>query len=296
MTFVAGDLYRGRAQSTAGGGGAISFIVPVSPLPSNATGAFQLAQPGKSLLGGPFVSGSSATWRLGGPKITKVYADPMRQFGVQEPFVILPTMLPNNTIYNNRLAMVHVEGGNLSGQYAIGNLSIPSYSVLAQDGTKIGLQIPANASTAKICGTKNNVTGCSPTPFTVVPGPVLSTMPTVPLTVLSTHTINGLNLLPAGVNGLTYRFTISGLDSAYASQNVQQCNLVLNVLEHSAQRIRFRIGDPANPPPSSSCQNLFSSMFAPGTGSPTLFITASYANKPPFTLFHQPIHLVRPAQ
>jgi hypothetical protein len=220
----------------------------------------------------------------------------MRQFGVQEPFIILPTMLPNNTIYGNRLAVVHVEGGNLPGQYAIGNLSIPGYSPLAQDGTKIGLQIPANASTATICGTRNNITWCSPTPFTIVPGPVLTNLPALPLALSTTHTINGLNLLPAGMNGLTYRFTIPGLDPANASQNVQQCNLVLNVLEHSAQRIQFRIGDPASPPPSSSCQNLHGSMFALGTGSPTLFITASYANKPPFTLFHQPVYLARPTQ
>lgn len=159
MTFVAGDLHRGRTQATAGGGGTTSFIVPTSPQPPNATGAFQFAQPGQNIFGGPFVSGPSVTWRLGGPKITKVYADPMRQFGVQEPVVILPTILPNNTVYNNRIALVHVEGRNLEGQFRIGNLSITGYSPLTPDGTKIGLQIPANGSTAPICGTKNNVTG-----------------------------------------------------------------------------------------------------------------------------------------
>jgi hypothetical protein len=294
MTFVAGDLYRGQGQSTAGGG-VISYILAVNPQPMNKTGEFQFAQPGKSLLGGPYVSGPSATWRLGGPKITKVYADPFRQFGVQEAFVILPTILPDNTVYNNRMAIAHVEGGNLNGQFRIGNLSIPSYSVLSSDGTKIGLQIPANASTAPICGTRNNVTGCSSAPFAVVPGPVLSSMPAVPLTVLTTHTINGLNLLPAGVNGLTYRFTITGLDPASASSTVSQCNLVLYVLEHSGQRIRFRIGDPGAAPPPSFCQSANPNMFALGTNSPTMFLTASFADKPPFTLFHQKVHLVRPA-
>jgi hypothetical protein len=294
MTFVAGDLYRGQGQMMAGGG-ATAYLLAVNPPPPNKTGEFQLAQPGKSVLGGPYVPGPSTTWRLGGPKIIKVYADPFRQFGVQEPFVILPTLLPDNTVYNNRMAIAHVEGGNLNGQFRIGNLSIPGYSVLAPDGTKIGLQIPSNASTAPVCGTRNNVTGCSPTPFTVVPGPVLSSMPAVPLTVSTIHTINGLNLLPAGVNGLTYRFTITGLDPTSASSTVSQCNLVLSVLEHSAQRIRFRIGDPAAPPPPSFCQNANQTLFAPGTNSPTLFLTATFAGKPPFTLFHEKVHLVRPA-
>jgi hypothetical protein len=120
-------------------------------------------------------------------------------------------------------------------------------------------------------------------------------MPAVPLTVLTTHTINGLNLLPAGVNGLTYRFTITGLDPASASSTVSQCNLVLYVLEHSGQRIRFRIGDPGAAPPPSFCQSANPNMFALGTNSPTMFLTASFADKPPFTLFHQKVHLVRPA-
>jgi hypothetical protein len=135
-----------------------------------------------------------------------------------------------------------------------------------------------------------------PTPFSVVPGPVLSSMPAVPLTVLTAHTINGLNLLPPGVNGLTYKFTIAGLDSTNPSSSIAQCNLALSVLEHSAQRIRFRIGDPAAPPPPSFCQNANQSLFGPGSGSPTMFLTSSFANKPAFTLFHQKVHLVRPAQ
>jgi hypothetical protein len=113
--------------------------------------------------------------------------------------------------------------------------------------------------------------------------------------VLTTHTINGLNLLPAGVNGLTYKFTIAGLVPSSPSSALVHCNLVLYVLEHSTQRIRFRIGDPAAPAAPTSCQNANQTVFAPGTNSPTMFLTASFADKPPFTLFHQKIHLVRPA-
>lgn len=295
MTFIAGSLHRTQGHAVEGqNSSAVFYIVPIAPQPANLSGAFQLVQSGSANFGGPYVTGPPSTWHLGGPKITKVYADPMRQFGIQEPFIILPTILPNNTVYLGRFPSVHVEGGNLEAQFRIGTLPIASHTILSPDGTKVGLQLPSNAGTAPICGTKNNITGCFPGPFSVVPGPVLANLPSVPLALFTIHTINGLNLLPAGVSGLTYRFTISGLDPANGSPTLQQCNIALSVLEHTAQRIRFRVGDPAGPPPSSACQNL--SFFAAGIGAPTMFLTASFADKPPFTLFHQPLHLARPAQ
>jgi hypothetical protein len=176
------------------------------------------------------VTGPTVTWQQGGPHISKVY-------GVifEGPFAALQSQ---NTPPGQ--GMVYVEGTNLAGQWRIGSTNVPSFDVHG-DGTLLILYLPAMASSGPICGTATNgVTACTPTPFVVFGGPTIADLPTSPLSIGTTYTIEGINLLPPPeAAGLTYQFQMGNLDPI--------CNLALKVLDHTEYHIVFRIGDPAVP-------------------------------------------------
>jgi hypothetical protein len=71
----------------------------------------------------------------------------------------------------------------------------------------------------------------------------------MPLALRTSYTIQGLNLLPpSNIAGLKYRWNAGGLALDSTATNFA-CNMVLQVLEHTANRIVFRIGDPARTAP-----------------------------------------------
>ncbi|HEY3197129.1 MAG TPA: IPT/TIG domain-containing protein [Nitrospirales bacterium] len=253
LTFVVGDALELITQFSQGGNN--PTIVNKTTLPPSVAGVFRLQGPsfrihfdGNVFSLNDTFAGPGVTWQLSGPKIRKVYG---RFFGKQEPFVILPS---SNAAQSSFLfGSAAVEGGNLYGSYRIGNMNITGFSIPPpEDGTSVWLTIPTNASSGPICATKNNQTTCTPSPLQVFGAPVISSMPTMPLALRVTHTIQGLNLLPPNIAGLTYRFDIFGLDADPAtgigSVNTS-CNQVLEVLEHTANRIVFRVGDPTRTAP-----------------------------------------------
>ena len=226
---------------------------------------------------------------------------PNAQFGLGEPFFMLPAILPNNTVYPGYGVgrMFVVEGSNLVGQYRIGAVPVPQLSLLSADETKVGVVPPPTASSNQLCGTKNGVTGCGPVPVGIVPGPVLASLPNLPLALRATHTINGLHLRPSGVAGLTYELYVTGLMdpsqqiAGGTAPTLGQCNMALQVLEHSDSRIQFRFGDPAGPAPSSTCMTFLATYFnATAPTRPTMFLLGKYSGKQQ-TVWHQQIHLVQ---
>lgn len=242
-----------------------------------------------------------ATWRLGGPKIVKVGMHPNSQFGLNEPFLIQPTLLPGNAPYPGygvgRLFVV--EGFNLQGQYRLGNITFSQISVFNNDYTKIGVSPPPTAVSAPLCGTNNGITTCTPQPLGIVPGPVLATIPNAPLALRTTYTINGLHLLPSGVPGLTYELYVSGLMdpnlqiAGGSAPTIGQCNMTAQVLEHTDSRIQFRIGNPSGPAPSSSCMTFRADFFSPTSPNrPTIFLIAKYNGKQ-LTVWHQQFQLAQ---
>jgi hypothetical protein len=134
---------------------------------------------------------------------------------------------------------------------------------------------------------------------TIVPGPVMASLPNFPLALRVTHTINGLHLLPAGVPGLTYQLTVPFIDNPAqqiaggSAPTVRQCNMAFQVLEHTDSRIQFRIGDPAGPAPSSSCLTFLGNYFnATATDRPTIFLMGKYNGKQ-LTVWHQQFNLTQ---
>lgn len=309
LTFVAGPLYKSVfRQADASGTGAYTDIVSDPAPPSPVTGPLSFHSETNPTTSRDVLAPNPVTWKVGGPKIVKLGVNPTASgFRSNESFVILPAVLPNNTTFP-RLAQLLVEGYNLSGQYKIADVSLHggfSGPGLPSDDTKGLLSVPANATGGQVCGTKNGVTNCWPQPFGVVPGPIIASLPWQlpapaslpasydlqsprwPLALRTTYTINGLYLQPAGVPGLTYALEIPDLMNP--SQQVtggsaptfDQCNMVFTVLEHTASRMQFRIGDPAKPLPSGGCMALLQNWYfnQGAQGGPILRLIARYAGQ-----------------
>lgn len=303
LTFVVGtNLYKEIFKAaTPDGKAAYTDIVP-DPAPSNpVTGPLSFHSETNPINSRDVFAPNPVIWRLGGPKIAKVGMHPNTQFGLGEPFFMQPTILPNNTVYPGYGVgrMFVVEGSNLLGQYRIGTIPVPQLSLLSSDETKVGVVPPPTVFGGELCGTKNGVTGCGPTPVTVVPGPVLASLPNFPLALRVTHTINGLHLRPSGVAGLTYELYVPGLMdpslqiAGGSAPTIGQCNLVVQVLEHTDSRIQFRIGDPAGPAPNSSCMTFRADYFnAASPNRPTVFLLGKYNGKQS-TIWHQQFYLTQ---
>jgi hypothetical protein len=216
--------------------------------------------------------GPSVTWQAGGPRISAVYG---RTFGVKEPFVILPS--PSAPML---LAQGYVDGANLDNvSWKIGAMPIGGGTRgpgMPTDGTYAILSIPLNASNGPVCGTLNGKTACGPVPLQVFGAPEITSMPAMPLALRVNQTIEGINLQPPAIPGLTYRFTMFGTES---SSTTTACNLVMEVIQHTANRIVFRIGDPAKTAPVPAGCNQGAMFTAPVPGSPrdyNMYIFASY--------------------
>lgn len=303
LTFVVGtSLYKEIFRAaTPDGQAAYTDIVPDPAPPNPATGPLSFHSETNPTTSRDVLAPNPVTWRLGGPKIAKVGMHPNTQFGLGEPFFMHPTILPNNTVYPGYGVgrMFVVEGNNLVGQYRIGTVPVPQLSLLSSDETKVGIVPPPTAGSSQLCGTKNGVTGCGPAPVIIVPGPVLASLPNLPLALRATHTINGLHLLPSGVPGLTYELYVTGLTdpsqqiAGGSAPTIGQCNMALQVLEHTDSRIQFRFGDPAGPAPNSSCMTFLANYFnATSPNRPTMFLLGKYSSKQS-TVWHQQFHLTQ---
>jgi len=241
MTFVAGDLYDWATAclhtpcSTAAD--VMGLLEPVSPLPASQAGVLALYASGLANL----VTGPTVTWKLGGPHIKKAYGG--RWHG---PFEVL-----RSETYP-WYATVLVEGTNLNPgitKWKIGSVAnlLPEFGP-GEEQTLNLMVIPDTASSAPICGTANGFTDCTPISFVVFGGPAIANFPASPLSIGSTYTIDGINLLPPPeAPGFTYHL---GAGGTFPDYNEVSCNRVLKVLDHTAYHIVFRIGDPAVPVPS----------------------------------------------
>lgn len=303
LTFAAGPLYKDYMDLGSNPSDniyALTIVKDTMP-PAPVTAPFQFRSEASTSTILDLQSPSPVTWRLGGPKIVKVGMHPNSQFGLSEPFLVQPTMLPNNVPYpgNGVGRYFVVEGFNLQGQYRLGGVPIPQLSLLSNDYTKIGISPPPTAVSAPLCGTNNGITTCTPQALGVVPGPVLATIPNAPLALRTTYAINGLHLLPSGVPGLTYELYVSGLMdpnlqiAGGSAPTIGQCNMTAQVLEHTDSRIQLRIGDPSGPAPSSSCMTFRADFFSPTSPNrPTIFLIAKYNGKQ-LTVWHQQFQLAQ---
>ncbi len=237
ITFQAGEVdttaraCNGRASCSTPAG-ITDFPAAFPVYPSSVSGALTVKLTGVNR----WVLGPSLTWKPPVARISRVYG---KLFGAPTPFVMLPTA---NTQTVDALA--YVEGMNLEwADFKVGAMSITDYS--GKTAVAAGLRLPLNASTGPVCVTLGGNSSCS-APLAIFGGPVITRMPTMPLALRTNHTIEGLNLLPPTTIGLTYRLSAASLQSGAAND---RCDRVLRVVEHTANRIVFTIGNPANTTP-----------------------------------------------
>ncbi len=237
ITFQAGEVdttaraCNGRASCSTPAG-ITDFPAAFAVYPASVSGALTVGLSGVN----QWVLGPSLTWKPPVARISQVYG---KLIGARTPFVLLPT---GNTMDVDGKA--HVEGMNLQwAKFRIGTMDITSIS----GGTAVyaGLVLPLNASSGPICVTLGANTNCS-APLAVYGGPVISRMPAMPLALRTNYTIEGLNLLPPPIAGVSYSLSAAALQVGGAND---RCNRVLRVAEHTANRIVFSIGDPANTTP-----------------------------------------------
>ncbi len=232
--------------------GITDFAAGFPKRPSSVSGAIKVRLTGVNRS----VSGPSVTWQLAAPRITRAYG---KLFGDHDPFVLLPTGSTQNF-----LAQAYVDGMYLDdASWRIGTMTVSggasggANSGMPTNGSFAILSVPLNASSGTVCATSNNKTGCSPAPLQIFGGPVITRMPAMPLALRTSYTIDGLNLLPpSNITGLKYQWK-AGMGVLDSTATNLTCNMVLQVLEHTASRIVFRIGDPAKtaPLPASCASN-----------------------------------------
>lgn len=246
MTFVVGraaeQVHVARDDAT---GQSTYSYKPRQPQPPVLNGAIKLASSGVNLLGrDPFnVTGPQATWFPASLALHRAYNE-TRFFGKHVEFVIM-----SNRAEETVRQQITFEGTNLSGAtFRIGGTGLPGGSV-GPPGLKGAVVIPDNAPSGQFCATKDKQTACAPGTIQVLGAPFVSRKPSMPMAMFTNHTIEGINLAPAGVSGLTYEFQMANLDASFS--NAQTCNRVMQIVEHSAQRITFKVGDPARAIPSS---------------------------------------------
>jgi hypothetical protein len=270
LTFVVGQsLLRGYLPDTRG---ISSIIVPATatgsqPPPAEATGVLRVATRNAKQL---TASGPRVTWSLADrspPVVTKVVG---RFFGRDEPFVILRSPGMSTGQFSSLL----VRGESLSGAtITLGGVAASSQGSLAADGTSVVAFLPDNASSGPLCVAKNGDQACSSTATPAFGGPAVTKAPTGPLAQRVPLTIEGTNLLPpSSVTGLSYQLVVNQLQAGGSNDT---CNRVAQVLEHTNQRIVFRIGDPAKPA-AANCNTgpLFS-----GGQENRIVLFATYANQ-----------------
>ena len=225
----------------------------------------------------PKVSGPVVTWLAGGPKVNRAYG---RFFSKQEPFVITPRNA--SQAISPDLGLVVIEGGNLRDAEArIGDAKLVPYHMPGEDGTSLLVTVPAGAMTGMICVFGQGDTRCGPN-MSVQPGPNITKTPQLPLNVRTTYVIEGRDLKP-NIPGLSYRLVLSGLNGDV------HCGQVLNVIEHTNQKIVFSLGDPNDKTAlDSACFGAVNYQTPQQNPSNVMFLMARYKNndQPLFRQFY----------
>ena len=223
----------------------------LQPQPTSLSGPFKLKLAGISSasvnpLQDHIIPASGVTWQPA-PLLVRTAYHEVRFSPLKVPFVIV-TEGSSGPI----LRQISFEGTGLSGaSLKIGTMGLtPSIGSTGFQGAAV---LPANASNGKICATKDNQTACSPETIQLIGGPTIVQKPAMPLDMFVTHSIDGINLAPAGINGLAYEFRMSGARAA--DSGAQGCNTVMQVVEHSQQRIRFAVGDASKAVPDNCLDN-----------------------------------------
>jgi hypothetical protein len=252
ITFLIGATFKSGVQT-----GGASYLFPTTAsgygfkTPASASGQLRISlKTGKTA---DRIIGPPVTWTPGGPKIARVYG---RYFGSNDPFIILPSQ----NSQNNMLPQFYVEGANLSNAtWKVGATTVSASTAGKtggpDDGTFAIVGVPLNITNGPLCGTSNGKSGCS-APIQFFGAPVIGQAPAMPLPMKTNITITGTNLLPpSGITGLKYTLVVNGLPEASTVASLPSsntdvfCNRVVTIIEHTAQRITFRIGDPAKTTP-----------------------------------------------
>jgi hypothetical protein len=276
ITFRVGKSFLPGLQQ--GGGG---YLFPTGgsefATPATASGTLLLRYKGASAQNR--VIGPVVTWSSGGPSVTAAYT--RWSDGVKAPWFIIPTV-NTNALPGGQIT---AEGTNLTGAaWRIGSTTVNGVTVthdnIPENGTYALVSVPANAVSGPVCATGNGKTSCMASPMVIFGGPVITRAPASPLPRLVNLTIEGLNLLPpSNASGLTYKFVAAFLSADYLGGNNRECNRVMQVIEHTANRIVFRIGDPAitTPPPAQLPSGR--PLVCAGTAATGINIEASYQGK-----------------
>ncbi len=256
LVFTAGAAYRdmpacNQTASCSSPQGISWFLAPVAV--SSLSGPMKLGVAG--------TPGPNLNWQsvgVQGPTISSAYGLTFDQAS----FVIIQDS--SSPGYNATDRVVEAQGTHLeNATWRIGNTPIPS--VVSNAPTLARVNLPSNVVTGPLCATKNGQTACS-SPIQVLSGPVVSRAPAMPLALRTSYTIDGANLKPAGVAGLSYVFTGPFMNTTGCSmpgrpyyngtmgadwqtcENIR-CNRDLQIVQHTDQKIVFRFGDPAKPTP-----------------------------------------------
>jgi hypothetical protein len=215
------------------------FAVATNPLAAQWTNATQSVPSSANISFAPLARSGRVTWKQIPPTITRVVG---KTFTDHDTFVILPT--PNMPAgFSPTIALSGTHLGDVTWQIG----ALPITTISAKTDTSATLALPLNASSGLVCATANGNRGCSTVQLAAFGRPVLQRTPLLPLALRTNYTIDGLNLLPpGGVAGLKYRFTMSGLDS---NATTMSCNMMLQIVDHTANHIVVRVGDPAKTAP-----------------------------------------------
>jgi hypothetical protein len=211
----------------------------LQPQPASLSGPFKLklagfASASVNPLQDHIIPAAGVTWQPAPLMLRTAYHE-IRFSPLKVPFVIV-TEGSSGPI----LRQISFEGTGLSGaSLKIGTMGLnPSIGLTGFQGAAV---LPANASNGKICASKDNQTVCSPETIQLIGGPTIVQKPAMPLAMFVANSIDGINLAPVGITGLAYEFRMSGARAA--DSGAQACNTVMQVVEHSPQRIRFTVGD-----------------------------------------------------
>jgi hypothetical protein len=252
-----------------------------------------IAQP--EVLSGPlrFNSGGSDRFDFAGPNVTwQRDADEFLLTAVKPPawgdqhpmFVIVSADNPRGGIE------IWFEGSGLDGaRFRVGGeLVAGGASAHGRDGFIV---VKPSTPSGTVTATKNDVTISYPEPLTIIPAPAFlpGTLPPspFPITIDEDYELRGWDLHPLNIPGLTYRLVLSGLDAAAETY----CNITpLQIIDHTASTLRFKVASTGTVPSSCDSSTLFG-----GTGQTAFYVMKLVAelNGAERELWRMPYHLTR---
>jgi hypothetical protein len=239
ITFVVGGLFQSYVQRS--NSSSMYYLVPAGraglrEAQPQVQGELKLVTSG-SRFAPPKAVGPVVTWVAGGPKLRAAYG---RFFSRREPFVITPQAL--DQVISVELGLITLEGGNLgAGEFLIRDMPLKTFHNPGEDGTMVVAAVPQKAVSGPVCAVSDGARNCLD-PLTVQRGPTVTRTPQMPLELRTSYVIEGTDLKP-NVPGLTYHMVMSGLTGE------PSCAQVLKVIDHTARRIEFSLGEVSDSTP-----------------------------------------------